>query len=675
MELIKKEILNFLKKQKNPIGIKRIRKHLNLPRGEMSYLREVLKSLIREGVIVKTENNCYRLSNEYQNEAQKQTCHEFEKLYEGKIYAGRKGNLIFKVRGSKRVLRVIPPKNLSTILMDSDKVMLLKLKNRDAGIVATVTDRAFYRRLGRVENGRVKIRFKRIYVKGRVKSPIIEYITGKKAEVIKEFSDNVKGAYDLNIYLHSIKHFFPPEVMEESRHLTVEDSLFAKRLDLRNELVFTIDGEEAKDFDDAVSLKETKKGYVLGVHIADVSHFVEKGSCLDSEAMIRGVTTYMPGKVIPMLPERLSNDLCSLKPYEDRYTLSCIITLDRKGNVISYYLTKSVINSKARLTYEKLNEYFHGRSDFPYPDVKGLKETIDKMHLLSKKLRQKRLRKGALFLNVEKPYVKVSKKGELLDLKPQVQQDAEKLIEEFMLLANECVANFLIKRNLPGIFRIHPAPDDEKLADLFVLFESAGYKTYDKTLPELINSINDRNLHYITLRYLTRAEYSSRPGLHFGLNKLEYLHFTSPIRRYPDLVVHRIVKAAIEKTALPYKKSELEWIAKLCSTLERDAFFAELDTAEYFILKDIKEKGIRECEAIVSGFSEHTLFAELSGFYVDGMIPLSDLRGFYTLDPTGHFLADEKGKKITIGMKLKVKIAEIDPILRKLKLNVLKPVL
>ena len=285
------------------------------------------------------------------------------------------------------------------------------------------------------------------------------------------------------------------------------------------------------------------------------------------------------------------------------------------------------------------------------------------------------MRKGALFLNVEKPYVKVSKRGELLDLKPQVQQDAEKLIEEFMLLANECVANFLIKRNLPGIFRIHPAPDDEKLADLFVLFESAGYKTYDKTLPELINSIDDRNLHYITLRYLTRAEYSARPGLHFGLNKLEYLHFTSPIRRYPDLIVHRIVKAAIEKTALPYKKAELEWIAKLTSTLERDAFFAELDTAEYFILKDIQKKGIREFNAIVSGFSEHSLFAELDGYYVDGMIPLSDLKGYYTLDPTGHFLVEENGRKITIGMKLKVKIAEIDPILRKLKLNVLKPVL
>ncbi len=675
MELIKKEIVGFLKKQKNPIGLKRIRKHLNLPRGELSFLREVLKSLIREGVVVKTENNCYRLSNEYQSPVQKQVCHEYEKLYEGKIYSGRKGNLIFKIRGTRRVLRVIAPKNLSTVLMDGDKVMLLKLKNRDAGVIATVTERAFYRRIGRIENGRIRVRFKRVRVKGRVRLPIIEYIRGKKAEIIKEFADSTEGAYRLNMYLHSIKEFFPPEVLEEARHLDMEDSFFARRLDLRNELVFTIDGEDARDFDDAVSIKLIKNGYVLGVHIADVSHFVEKGSCLDSEAMIRGVTTYMPGRVVPMLPERLSNDLCSLKPGEDRYTLSCIITLDKKGNVLSYYLTKSVIRSKARLTYERLNDYFNGNCDFPYKGVKGLKKTIDTMLLLSKKLRKKRLKKGALFLNVEKPYVKVSRKGELIELKPQVQQDAEKLIEEFMLLANECVANFLIKRNLPGIFRVHPAPDDEKLADLFVLFESAGYKTYDKTLPELLNSVEDKNLHYITLRYLTRAEYSATPGLHFGLNKLEYLHFTSPIRRYPDLVVHRIVKAAIEKISVPYKKKELEWIARLISTLERDAFFAELDMAEYFILKDIEKKGIEKTDAIVSGFSEHSLFAELDGYYVDGLAPLSELRDFYTPDPSGHFLVGESGKKIKIGMRLMVKIVEIDPILRKLKLKILNPVL
>ena len=351
--------------------------------------------------------------------------------------------------------------------------------------------------------------------------------------------------------------FFPDETLREAEAIPQQVDLAAagERLDLRDKLIFTIDGDDAKDFDDAVSLEPLENGhYLLGVHIADVSHYVTPGSALDNEAFRRGTSVYYPGHVVPMLPFALSHGICSLNPKVDRLAFSALMEIDKDGRRYRARFAKSVICSKARMTYNKVNQILAGdaalRGEYAF-----LVETAEKMNALAHALYKRRIERGALELEIPEAQILVNENGEPVDIQYRERGESEKLIEEFMLQANEAVAEFMCKRGEPTVYRVHENPDPEKLRVFAQFARPFGYRI-DPSKPEdtaqfqtvLRGAKGDprqRVLPTLLLRSLARARYADECIGHYGLKAKFYLHFTSPIRRYPDLVAHRMLQKAL----------------------------------------------------------------------------------------------------------------------------------
>ena len=472
------------------------------------------------------------------------------------------------------------------------------------------------------------------------------------------------------LHENAVFDFFPDEVLRQADAIPqeVDPAALHGRLDLRDKLIFTIDGDDAKDFDDAVSLDRLDNGpYLLGVHIADVSHYVTPGSPLDQEAYRRGTSVYYPGHVVPMLPFALSHGICSLNPDVDRLTFSALMEVDKDGRRYGAKFAKSVIRSKARMTYNKVNKILAGdealRGEYAF-----LVETAQEMNELAHALYKRRIERGALELDIPEAQITVDENGRPVAIQYRDRGESEKLIEEFMLQANEAVAEYMCKRGFPTVYRVHENPDPEKLRVFAQFARPFGYRI-DPSRPEdtfqfqtvLRGAKNDprqRILPTLLLRSLARARYADECIGHYGLKAKFYLHFTSPIRRYPDLVAHRMLQKAL--TGEAFTAADENWCedaAAQSTTREQAADNCERDIDKLYIAAYMKQFIGEEFDAEVSGVQAFGVFAALENG-CEGLIRIELLAGDYYQYDEQHMalVGRHTGKRFTIGTPIRVKL-------------------
>lgn len=451
----------------------------------------------------------------------------------------------------------------------------------------------------------------------------------------------------------------------------------AGRKDYRNWAIVTIDGPDAQDFDDAVSIRTTKSGnFFLGVHIADVCHYIQEGSFLDQDAFQRGTSVYFPDRTLPMFPEKISNNICSLRPKEDKLTISVTLEIDREGRVVQANVHPSIIRTEERMTYDSVYKIFQGDGEemrkFPrlVPDLLLMRD-------LAHVMKEKRRKGGSLDFDLVEPEL-VYEAGKLHSVVPLQRNTAHQVIEEFMVAANEAVASFLIGKEAPLIFRVHPPPRTEDLRQLreillhFGIFLPDSGRLGSKDLQSALDQAEGRpDKQFVesqVLKSLRWALYSADNHGHFGLAKKEYTHFTSPIRRYPDLFVHRILKRVLEGERV--KVPSLAPVAQHCSDQERKAEEAERNLVEWRIFRLLKSKLGSELDGIIVDMSPSGLVVELSNFFVEGKVPSGDLSGDYFYHRGKRSLVGRQtGHSYALGQKVRVVLASVDTVHRRIILS------
>jgi len=477
---------------------------------------------------------------------------------------------------------------------------------------------------------------------------------------------------------HELEEVFSGEALEEARSLPARIPAAARkgRQDYRRWPAVTIDGEKAQDFDDAVSIKRLPSGnFLLGVHIADVSHYVRPGSAMDRDALVRGTSVYLPDLTLPMLPEKLSNDLCSLRPRRTRLAFSVIMEIDRTGGLVGSEFHPSVIRTVERMTYTSVFKIFQGDAAEmeKYPALLGDFLALRELAALMRKRREEA---GSLNFDLVEPEL-VYQEGKLTGIQAFEQNEAHHLIEEFMVAANEAVASHLNRLGIPSIYRVHPAPsvlDLEDLCQRLLAFgillpkaDRVGSRDLQRALKAAEGRPEEKYIHYQVLRALRLAVYSSDNTGHFGLAKDEYTHFTSPIRRYPDLVVHRILKAALAGERS--KTGPLEPLAVHVSRRERLADEAERDLVMWRIFRFLKARLGDELPGIIVDINRAGLVVELEDYFVEGLMAFHDLDGDYYYLKSGQRASGKRtGRKFSIGDRIRVGLAAVDPILRRISL-------
>ena len=473
---------------------------------------------------------------------------------------------------------------------------------------------------------------------------------------------------------YGVQTDFPQNVQTRAGKIaqTLAERDYQDRRDLRNQTIFTIDGDDAKDLDDAVSITQNADGtYTLGVHIADVSHYVKPGDDIDQEAFKRATSVYFPNMVFPMLPRELSNGICSLYQGVDRLTLTCQMTINHKGNVVDYEVFPSVINSCRRLTYTQVQALFDGDRTATN-DLSDVADSLFKMQHVAQILQEKRLKRGNIEFATKEVKFLCDDKGDVVDVVPYERLFSHQLIEEFMILANETVAEYMESCSYPFVFRIHEKPDEQKLAVLMDLMGGVGIKV--KHSQQIHNSVLQDALlqakqtpyfaliNDVMLRTMQKARYATENTGHFGLASRCYCHFTSPIRRYPDLIVHRVLKTAIAGKMTERAISAYETMTENCalqsSKMERNA--DEAERKAYDVLKcKYATKHIGETfDAIISGVTERGFFAELPNT-VEGFVSITKLDGYFTFNAQ-KFCLTNGSIKYSLGDAVKIQIQSVN---------------
>jgi len=497
-------------------------------------------------------------------------------------------------------------------------------------------------------------------------------LLGKVIEVLGSAGE--RGAEEKSIMRkYNLVKEFPKEVEKEAAGLKISYDL-KDRIDLRDKVIFTIDPVDAKDFDDAVSIEKKEDGtYLLGVHIADVSHYVKENSLLDKEALKRATSVYLVKNVIPMLPEKLSNDICSLKQDEDRLTFSIFITLSKRFAVKGFELKKSVIKSKRRFTYEEAQNIIETKTgDFA--------EELLLMYKISKSFTMQRLKDESLDFDSNEVKFTFNKRGEVEDIIVKQRLDSMRLIEEFMLLANKCATLFVrnlsksLKIQLPFIYRVHDIPNKDKMKDLAEFVKQFGYSiniddknSLRKLLKELEGKPEEFLINDLLIRTMAKAIYTTKNIGHYGLGFKDYTHFTSPIRRYPDLEVHRILFDFIynEKNIVSraeYYKTILTDICKQSSIMEQNAEQAERESIKLMQGEYISKHIGDEYDGIISGIVQYGMFIEILEILVEGMVRFKDIEDdYYEYDEKKHIARGRRrGKTFRAGQKVRIKVVRVN---------------
>jgi len=676
MNSVKQKIIEFFEYHGKSATKKQLEKKLNLSPKEKSKLRKTLKEMVREGILKATRNRFYLPEN--------------KGILKGK-YVSNPNGYGFVIPENKYLNDIFIPPNKTKDALNGDLVEVVYTRKRrggkNEGKIIKVIKRKRERIFGYFERKLNKSFLIPIDSKNSkeiildkiapfnpmpgmiVEAELTEGLRGKVTGVLG-YPDEAGVDLKVIISQYSLQESFPPEVIQEANEipLKLRKDDIKGREDFRNKIIITIDGEDARDFDDAVSLEKLSNGnYLLGIHIADVSHFVRQGSDLDKEAYRRGNSVYFPDKVLPMLPERLSNQVCSLKPGEDRLTFSVLMEIDKKGNILNYRFTPSIIRSHARMTYNSVYKILNNDKE-EQRKYKNLVNLLFLMKELAQILKEKRINEGSLDFDLIEPEL-VYRNGMLHAIGRSEQNEAHQIIEEFMLSANETVASFLATNDYPLLFRVHENPEKLKLEKLKKLLQNLGLLQNGKKpltsfdLQRIIYKVQGRpEEKFVSLKILKSfplAHYSAQNIGHFGLAKEYYTHFTSPIRRYPDLVVHRILKKALNGERIDYLP--LDKIAEHCSEMERNAEDAERDLVEWRIIRFLRSKLGEVFTGTIFDITKEGLIIELDEYFIEGMIHYNDLRDdyYYKLSPYA-IKGKRKGKIYKLGDRLKVTLAMVD---------------
>ncbi len=654
-----------------------IAKKLHLYGKEAAALRKMLLSLVKEGSLLMDSS------------ARFGTVAQFHAL-EGTISASGHGYAFFYPDdGSERLFL---PRRVLGGACHGDRVLAFPTGYGDAGEVLKVLSRGItevvgvYHREGRRGYLRPdEWRFASdIYIPDassmrctsgmKAAARITSYEGELTGEIVAVFGESgiLSVEEEAIIRAHSLRTEFPAEVLRAadkaaSRPITEEDLM--ERADLREELIVTVDGEDTRDIDDAISVRKMGTRFELGVHIADVSHYVPRNRTVDKEAFLRGTSIYFPDRVLPMLPPSLSNGACSLNEGEDRLTLSCLMTIDERGEVLARSVRPSVIRSRHRMTYTAVQALFDGEegAQAEYPDLLGFMRDAAELTLLLEKARKGR---GSVDLDMRE--VKVLYEDGKIEVPSNERTLAHRMIEQFMVLANESVAELMTEKGVPFVYRIHEAPAERKAEEFLGFLSAAGISAdfrpdhvspqdYRKVLLRAENTPLSSVVSRVMLRSMSRACYSPQNKGHFGLASACYCHFTSPIRRYPDLVVHRIIKDALISPA-EAKKAHAAFAAEAAShssECERNAAEAERDVDALYLVTYMEDKIGTEAAAVISGVTALGLYAELENG-IDGFIPLETLPGnMYEYDETRHLLTGTRAS-FRLGQRVRIRVTGTD---------------
>ena len=640
----KKLLFLFVENRKKTFNLKQIRYYLNSVI-DIKNLKNILYDFVKRGYLISSGNDKFIFNRNLDLLVARTKKRNIIDLETGVEFKPRRrelkgvfdNELVYYFIDRKSNVRIFCHKNREEIryvgkVIEQNGRSYVKVPKKDYKII--VNEKQSY------ENELVVV---------IIKDWIYENPDGK---ILKSLGDEKEHNTQIHAILEefSLPYVFPKNVLKEAKNLKVEES--KKRKDYTKELTFTIDPVDAKDFDDAISFKKTKENYEIGIHIADVSHYVTKDSVIDKEAVRRATSVYLSDRVVPMLPEVLSNDKCSLNPHEEKNVFSVYITFDSNFKIINKSISKSKIISDERFSYEEAQFIIEKeKNNIPKEltilnkEKKVKKEIADAIVVLNKiaeSLKIKRSNNGSIFFNKEEVRFKVNNKGEPTGYYVKKQKKANFLIEEFMLLANITVAEKIIESKRRGVFRVHDKPDEKKIAEIESFIKRLGYninisnsKEPNKAINKLLKIIEgkpEKNIiDMMVIRAMSKAKYSSQNIGHFGLMFDNYTHFTSPIRRYPDLIVHRIINDIINNKTKSI--NELESLCLHCSSMEEKATKAERASIKLMQVKYLSNKVGETFHGVVSGINERGLFVELNKNKCEGFVRMKDIPGdFYNFD-------------------------------------------
>ena len=678
---MKEKILEILKEETKGQNINEINNKLHL-RGmeEITELEDNLKELVTEGILHMSKNREYMLMSNTKS------------LKVGKLRINKNGNGFVECEPED----IFVHSNDLNGAINGDFVEVeIKTRLNDPepeGYIRNILKRDIKNVVGEMVKDKKTLAFKpddeklNIAVK-LTKESMKGCVEGHKViiSIIKEIGNrtflgkvekiighkNDPGVDILTIAAkHSIETEFSEDVKRELKNIPDEvcENDLIGRTDLTKEMIFTIDGDDTKDIDDAISVKRDGKNYVLGVHIADVSNYVKVGSALYDSAFSRGTSSYLADTVIPMIPHQLSNGICSLNPEVIRLTISCVMTIDGNGKVISYDIFPSYIKSRKQMTYKNVNKIL---DENIIPEGYGeFADTLKLMHELSKILRQEKINRGYIDFGIDEAKVIQDENGKAIDIVKRVQGTGEKLIEDFMIAANETVATHISNLDLPFIYRVHDLPNAEKIEDFSNLIKQMGYQIHTNlnkitpvTMQKLLNEFRDKDefviLSDMLLRSMKKAIYSTNNIGHFGLASKNYTHFTSPIRRFPDLTVHRLLRTylfenRIDMETINFNAKYLIDVADHSSETEVNSVEAERDVLDMKMAEYMESHIGEEYEGIISGVTNFGMFVELDNL-IEGLVHISTLDGFYTYVPEMlSLISANKKNKYRIGDRVKI---------------------
>ncbi|MBU8572335.1 ribonuclease R [Bacillus subtilis] len=694
-EAFMEKLLSFMKEEAyKPLTVQELEEMLNITEAEE--FKELVKALValeEKGLIVRTRSDRYGIP-------------EKMNLIKGKISAHAKGFAFLLPEDTSLSDVFIPPNELNTA-MNGDIVMVRlnsqSSGSRQEGTVIRILERAIRRvvgtytetrnfgfvipddkkitsdifipkngKNGAAEGHKVVVKLTS-YPEGRMNAEgEVETILGHK---------NDPGIDILSvIHKHGLPGEFPADAMEQASSTpdTIDEKDLKDRRDLRDQVIVTIDGADAKDLDDAVTVTKLDDGsYKLGVHIADVSHYVTENSPIDKEALERGTSVYLVDRVIPMIPHRLSNGICSLNPKVDRLTLSCEMTINSQGQVTEHEIFQSVIKTTERMTYSDVNKILVDDDEELKQKYEPLVPMFKDMERLAQILRDKRMDRGAVDFDFKEAKVLVDDEGAVKDVVIRERSVAEKLIEEFMLVANETVAEHFHWMNVPFIYRIHEEPNAEKLQKFLEFVTTFGYvvkgtagNIHPRALQSILDAVRDRPeetvISTVMLRSMKQAKYDPQSLGHFGLSTEFYTHFTSPIRRYPDLIVHRLIRTylingKVDEATQEKWAERLPDIAEHTSSMERRAVDAERETDDLKKAEYMLDKIGEEFDGMISSVTNFGMFVELPNT-IEGLVHVSFMTDDYYRFDEQHFamIGERTGNVFRIGDEITVKVVDVN---------------
>lgn len=707
---MEKEILNNKKelllqvitdKSYRPMKFRELASLLQVPKDERDDLKIVMDSLISDGKIMLDGNGRYKETN--------------GNIKTGIFSGTTRGFGFVKIEGEEDEEDIFIPESETKGALNKDRVQIAIFEEqsgrRREGAVISVLERNVTELVGTFQKSKnfgfviadntkfnSDVFIPKEHTKGAVNGhKVLVQLTdygsetknpeGKIIKIIGHIND--PGVDVVSVILENgLPTEFPDEVMKQVERIGEEVSSadIGGRVDLRKLQTVTIDGEDAKDLDDAITLSKKGDLYQLGVHIADVSNYVTEDSPLDKEALKRGTSVYLVDRVIPMLPHKLSNGICSLNAGSDRLALSCMMEIDEKGNVVGHRLAETVINVDRRMTYTSVKKILEDHDEAEIEEYKELVPMFELMLELANILREKRRKRGSIDFDFPESKIILDSDGRPTDIKPYERNKATKIIEDFMLIANETVAEDFFWQELPFVYRTHENPDIEKIQKLSVFINNFGYtmrigqdEIHPKELQKLLIKIDGKPeeplISRLTLRSMKQAKYTTTCDGHFGLSTKYYCHFTSPIRRYPDLQIHRIIKenlrGGLKEKRINHYEAILNGVAKQSSLAERRADESEREVEKLKKVEYMSQFIGQTFEGVISGVTSWGMYVELPNT-VEGMIRLADMHDDYYIYDEEHYMLTGEHTKRTykLGEAVVIRVEDTDKLMRTINFSI-----